>query len=146
MRLLRSVIFMMVFSVLIQYYAMSRIMTNDVTNIRNSLGKFYITGIMATLMGLVEVLMHDSYMGKFSVKYYLFLLSLLGILYYMYRTQQYIYDGEYLNEMIEHHSMAVFTSEEILKKTHSPDIKILASKIKNTQELEILHMKTLLEK
>jgi len=136
---------MMVFSVLIQYYAMSRIMTNDVANIRNSLGKFYISGIMATFMGLVEVLMHDSYMGKFSFKYYLFLLPLLGILYYMYRKQQYIYDGEYLNEMIEHHSMAIFTSEEILKKTHSPDIKILASKIKNTQELEIQHMKTLLE-
>jgi hypothetical protein len=121
-------------------------MTNDITNIRNSLGKIYMSGIMALLMGIVEVVMNDYYMNMISVKYYIVLFILLGILYYMYKTQQYIYDIDYLNEMIEHHSMALTTSGEILKKTSDPKVKILASNIINTQEEEIQYMKTLLSK
>lgn len=146
MTLLQSVLFMMLLSFFIQYYVMSVIMTNDITNIRNSLGKAYMSGIMAVLMGIVEVAMNDYYMNMISIKYYIILFILLGILYYMYTTQQYIYDRDYLNEMIEHHSMALTTSGEILKKTSDPKVKILASKIINTQEDEIQYMKSLLGK
>jgi hypothetical protein len=146
MTLLQSVIFMMLLSFFIQYYVMSVIMTNEITNIRNSLGKVYMSGIMALLMGIVEVAMNDYYMNMISPKYYIVLFILLGTLYYMYKTQQYIYDRNYLNEMIEHHSMALTTSGEILKKTSDPKVKILASKIINTQEDEIQYMKTLLGK
>lgn len=146
MTLLQSVLFMMLLSFFIQYYVMSVIMTNDIKNIRNSLGKAYMSGIMAILMGIVEVAMNDYYMRMISTKYYIVLFILLGIIYYMYRTQQYIYDRDYLNEMIEHHSMALKTSGEILKKTSDPKVKILASKIINTQEDEIQYMKTLLSK
>uniref|UniRef100_A0A6C0CTS8 DUF305 domain-containing protein n=1 Tax=viral metagenome TaxID=1070528 RepID=A0A6C0CTS8_9ZZZZ len=146
MTLLQSVLFMMLLSFVIQYYVMSVIMTNNITNIRNSLGKVYMSGIMALLMGIVEVAMNDYYMKMISAKYYIVLFILLGLLYYMYKTQQYIYDRDYLNEMIEHHSMALTTSGEILKKTSDPKVKILASKIINTQEDEIQYMKRLLSK
>lgn len=146
MTLLQSVLFMMLLSFFIQYYVMSVIMTNDLTNIRNSLGKAYMSGMMALLMGIVEVVMNDYYMRMISAKYYIVLFILLGILYYMYKTQQYIYDRDYLNEMIEHHSMALTTSAEIMKKTSDPKVKILASKIINTQEDEIQYMKNLLGK
>uniref|UniRef100_A0A6C0DDI7 DUF305 domain-containing protein n=1 Tax=viral metagenome TaxID=1070528 RepID=A0A6C0DDI7_9ZZZZ len=146
MTLLQSVLFMMLLSFLIQYYVMSVIMTNSLTNIRMSLGKIYVSGIMALLMGIVEVAMNDYYMKMISVKYYIILFILLGIIYYMYKTQKYIYDRDYLNEMIEHHSMALTTSGEILKKTSDPKVKILASKIINTQEEEIQYMKSLLDK
>ena len=146
MTLLQSVLFMMLMSFFIQYYVMSVIMTNDLTNIQNSLGKAYMSGMMALLMGIVEVVMNDYYMNMISAKYYIVLFILLGILYYMYKTQQYIYDRDYLNEMIEHHSMALTTSGEIMKKTSDPKVKILASKIINTQEDEIQYMKNLLGK
>lgn len=146
MTLLQSVLFMMLLSFFIQYYVMSVIMTNNLTNIRNSLGKAYMSGIMALLMGIVEVAMNDYYMNMISAKYYIVLFILLGILYYMYKTQQYIYDRDYLNEMIEHHSMALTTSGEILKKTSDPKVKILASNIINTQEDEIQYMRNLLGK
>lgn len=146
MTLLQSVLFMMLLSFVIQYYVMSVIMTNNITNIRNSLGKVYMSGIMALLMGIVEVAMNDYYMKMISAKYYIILFILLGLLYYMYKTQQYIYDRDYLNEMIEHHSMALTTSGEILKKTSDPKVKILASNIINTQEDEIQYMKRLLSK
>jgi len=146
MTLLQSVFFMILLSFVIQYYVMSIIMTNNAANIRNSLGKLYLSGIMALLMGLVEVAMNDYYMNMFSATYYIGLSIILGILYYLYKTQQYIYDNDYLNEMIEHHSMALLTSNEILKKTSNPEVKRLAQNILTSQEKEIQYMKQLLNK
>jgi len=48
--------------------------------------------------------------------------------------------------MIEHHSMGILTSEEILKKTDNYDVAKLAKNIIQTQKDEIVTMKTLLGK
>jgi uncharacterized protein (DUF305 family) len=42
--------------------------------------------------------------------------------------------------MIEHHSMALLTSEEILQKTTSERVKRLAENIISTQQAEIEYM------
>lgn len=145
MNLLPSILFMMFFSFIIQYYIMSVIMTNDVTNIRNSLGKLYISTIMAFLMGIVEVMMHDFYSGVLSLQYYIPLFVVLGILYYLYKIQYKINDKEYLNEMIEHHSMALLTSDEILKKTNDDNVILLADSIIKGQQKEISIMKQMVQ-
>ena len=145
MNLLPSILFMMFFSFIIQYYIMSLIMTNDVTNIRNSLGKLYISTIMAFLMGIVEVMMHDFYSGVLSLQYYIPLFVLLGTLYYLYKSQYKINDKEYLNEMIEHHSMALLTSDEILKKTKDDNMILLADSIIKGQQKEISIMKQMVQ-
>ena len=75
-----------------------------------------------------------------SIFYYLFFGLLLVIFVYLYRNQVYIYDKDYLNEMIEHHSMALLTSEEILQKTTSERVKRLAENIVSTQQAEIEYM------
>jgi uncharacterized protein (DUF305 family) len=46
--------------------------------------------------------------------------------------------------MIEHHSMALLTSEEILQKTQSERVKKLAENIIATQEKEIEYMRQLI--
>lgn len=145
MNLLPSILFMMFFSFIIQYYIMSVIMTNDVTNIRNSLGKLYLSTIMAFLMGIVEVMMHDFYVGVLSLQYYIPLFVLLGTLYYLYKSQYKINDKEYLNEMIEHHSMALLTSGEILKKTKDDNMILLADSIIKEQQKEISIMKQMVQ-
>ena len=145
MNLLPSILFMMFFSFIIQYYIMSLIMTNDVTNIRNSLGKLYLSTIMAFLMGIVEVMMHDFYFGVLSLQYYIPLLVILGTLYYLYKSQYKINDKEYLNEMIEHHSMALLTSDEILKKTTDDNMILLADSIIKGQQKEISIMKQMVQ-
>jgi uncharacterized protein (DUF305 family) len=61
----------------------------------------------------------------------------------LYRNQVYIEDKDYLNEMIEHHSMAILTSEEILQKTSSERVKRLAENIISTQKKEIDYMQQL---
>ena len=141
---LRSSLFFMLFgSFVIQFYIMSALMTNKLLNIRPTVGKFYISCIMALLMGLLEVAMHDFYMNSLSIIYYFALIFALVIFVYLYRNQLYIYDKDYLNEMIEHHSMALLTSEEILQKTGSERVKRLAENIISTQEKEIEYMEQL---
>ena len=144
MNLFGSVWIMMIGSFIIQYFIMSTIMTNSPTNIRATTGKFYISTIMALLMGLLEVGMHDYYMASFSTIFYLALSFVLIIFVHLYRNQVYIEDKDYLNEMIEHHSMALLTSEEILQKTSSERVKRLAENIAATQQKEIDYMNQLL--
>jgi len=147
MKLYYSVWAMIVLSFVIQFFIMSLIMSNSVANIRFSVGKFYISFIMALLMGFIEVFMFDFHIyGHFvSWSYYISLSLTLFMFLYLYRTQMYIYDEDYLKEMIEHHSMALLTSEEILQKTNSERVKKLAENIFSTQQAEINYMKQLLQ-
>ena len=124
---------------------MSLIMSNSYNNITNSVGKIYISLIMALFMALTEVCMYDFMMLKFSWKYYMLFTVLLVTFIFMYKKQVGINDKEYIKEMIEHHSMALLTSEEIIDKTHNYKVKRIAYKIKNTQEDEIKYMKSLLK-
>ena len=145
MELTYSLWFMMIGSFIIQMLVMSRIMTNSSENITFSVGKFYMSVIMALLMGLLEVAMYDSHMRVISLYYYLLLFFMLSVFIYLYRNQMYIEDKDYLEEMIEHHSMALLTSDEILQKTKSERVKKLAENILTTQEKEINYMRQLLK-
>ena len=70
MELTYSLWFMMIGSFIIQMLVMSLIMTNSSSNITLSVGKFYMSVIMALLMGLLEVLMYDIHMHMISLYYY----------------------------------------------------------------------------
>jgi Ca2+/Na+ antiporter len=135
---------MFVGSFLIQYFIMSRIMTNIKEDITKSRGKIYMSLIMATLMSLLEIFMHDIYNFMFSWYYYLFFFVLLIALVFIYKKQLFIDDKNYLEEMIEHHSMALLTSNQIVGKTTDDKVKLLATNIIKTQEREIEQMKLLL--
>jgi len=139
-----SITLMVILSFLTQYFVMSLLMTNNLQNIRNSLSKFYISAIMGLLMGILEVVMYDFSMMKISMKYYIPLIILVLIFVVAYRVQFYVLDKNYLREMIEHHSMAIFTSNEILNKTHNYEVTKLAKNIIETQNEEINKMNNLL--
>jgi hypothetical protein len=145
MELTYSLYFMMIGSFIIQIVVMSSIMTDSYKNITFSIGKFYMSVIMAILMGLLEVLMYDVHMRVLSLNYYLILSFILSVFIYLYRNQVYIEDKDYLEEMIEHHSMAILTSDEILQKTKSERVKKLAETIITTQEKEIEYMRQLIK-
>jgi uncharacterized protein (DUF305 family) len=137
---------MFVFSFLIQYFAMPPLMVNSLNDITNNIGKAYLAVIMALSMVLVEVGMHDMQYGIVSTTKYALILGFGALFVYLYRNQVAINDKEYLNGMIEHHSMAILTSEEILKKTDNYNIAKLAKNIIQKQNDELREMKGLLEK
>jgi hypothetical protein len=107
MSLLYSISMMFIGSFIIQYFIMSNIMVYKFEHIKYSLGKFYMSIIMALLMVFLEILMHDIYNKNISYQYYVINLILLSIIIYMYKNQININDNEYLKEMIEHRSAAL---------------------------------------
>ena len=141
---------MMIVSFFIQYIIMSWVMTNDIQNIQHSLSKIYVSSIMAIIMGILEVFMHSFMTMSMSkipfVYYYIPLFSSLVLFLWLYKKQVGVDDANYLNEMIEHHSMALLTSEEILKKTTNPQVKELAENIIKTQNAEIQQMKNIVNR
>jgi Ca2+/Na+ antiporter len=132
---------MFIGSFIVQYFFMPAIMVNKFYYITNSIGKAYMATIMALTMVIIEVMMHDHQYNILSVNWYAILFALLAIFTYLYRKQIAINDKQYLEGMIEHHSMALLTSEEILKKTDNYDVAKLAKNIIQTQtdELQLMN-------
>ena len=137
---------MFVGSFIIQYFLMSPIMVNNRVYITNNIGKAYMSSIMALFMILLEVMMHDYQYHVLSLNLYAIVIAGLALFVYLYIKQVAIDDKQYLEGMIEHHSMGILTSEEILKKTDNYDVTKLAKNIIQTQQDEINIMKNLLTK
>lgn len=146
MRITHTMIAMFVGSFIIQYFLMPPIMVNTISDITNNIGKAYMATIMALFMILLEVMMHDHQYSVFSLHFYVGIAASLALFIYLYRKQVAIKDKQYLEGMIEHHSMALLTSEEILKKTDNYDIAKLAKNIIQTQTDELRTMRELVEK
>lgn len=145
MKLTHSIIIMFISSFIIQYFLLPPIVVNKMEYITNNIGKAYLATIMALLMLLVEVMMHDRRYNVLSVHWYAILFALLAIFICLYRKQIAVDDKQYLEGIIENHSMAIFQSEEILKKTDSYDIAKLAKNIIQRQNDEIQIMINLLK-
>jgi uncharacterized protein (DUF305 family) len=121
-------------------------MTNDIANITNSLSKIYISLVMAFIMGILEVLMHDMHSKTVSFNFYIPLFLCFGASLWLYRRQIAVNEVNYLREMIEHHDMALFTSKNLLDKPNiSPKVREFAKKIVNTQTKEIDEMKQIIQ-
>jgi len=126
---------------IIQYFFMSYIMTNRMDNMQNSFGKVYMSSIMGLFMVLLMVFMKR----KINMTHVILFTSLLLLIIYLYKEQVGINDKEYLKEMVEHHSMAVLTSKQILNKTNNITVSNFAKQVLNTQEREINEMKHIIK-
>lgn len=146
MKSIHSIIIMFIGSFIIQYLLMPPVMVNNINDVTNNIGKAYTATIMCLLMIIIEIMMHDYQYGVISVHWYIILFSLIVLFIYLYRKQIAIGDKQYLEGMIEHHSMALLTSNEILEKTNDYNITKLAKNIIQTQTDEIKDMRELLNK
>jgi hypothetical protein len=146
MKITHSMFVMFIGSFIVQYFLMPPIMVSNISYLTNNIGKVYLAIIMALSMVLIEVMMHDHQYHVLSANWYAILFALLSIFIYLYRKQIAINDKQYLEGMIEHHSMALLTSEEILKKTDNYNIAKLAKNIIQTQTDELRVMKELVNK
>jgi hypothetical protein len=146
MKLTHTIIVMFIGSFIIQYFLMPPIMVNSIEDITNNIGKAYSATIMVLSMVIFEIMMHDHQYDVISYNLYAILFSLIALFIYLYRKQIAVNDKQYLEGMIEHHSMALLTSEEILKKTNDYNVAKLAKNIIQTQTDEIRDMRELLKK
>ncbi len=144
MKFYHSMVVMFVTSFVFNFWVMSYDMVPSIGYIRNSLGKVYLSLAMSFFMVFVEVIMHDMQYGSTSYPMLIFFGFLTLFSLYLYKVRLYVNDRQYLEEMIEHHSMALFTSQDILKKTNDYHVTKLAKNIIQTQTDEILEMESIL--
>ena len=136
-----NMLYMFIGMFLIQYIIMGFVMTDRLDNINHSTGKIY----MGIIMGLFMVLL-DMLLGPmFNVQHFTMMFGLTLVFIYLYRIQFGVDDKNYIREMIEHHSMAILTSKNILEKTKNPAVINYATKILVSQENEIADMNYLLK-
>lgn len=125
---------------------MSWAMVPEWKYVRASVGKFYLSLSMAFFMLFIEVIMHDMHYNTKSYPLLMFFFFLTVLFLIIYKKRVHVDDKQYLTEMIEHHSMALLTSEDILKKTNDYHVTKLAKNIIQTQQDEILEMESILAK
>lgn len=111
------------------------------SDFKPSLNQVYMGLHMATWMVLLEAVMHPMPGRAWFVSIVLLVITAAAV-----RFQWFVSDSQYLRDMIPHHSMAVLTSQQILKKSPQAPIQTLATNILDTQVQEIQTMKGLLEK
>jgi len=110
-----------------------------------SLTLFYGGLLMASNMIWAHEIVHYLSMGHFNK--YVFLIGIvlsISFTILLLRKQLFVDEEQWLRRMISHHSTALTTSHLIYKKTKNEKVKHLAGDIIETQEKEILLMKSLL--
>jgi len=135
MKFTHTLMFLVVATFLIQYFLVSIVTTSNPMYIRHSLGKFYLSLVVAFSIGIVEIMLHDISYDTRSVNKYFMMLALLILSIIAYRNQIFVTDENYLNQMIENKSVQLLEDEEILKKSHSYGVTRMAKlSVQNTQD------------
>jgi hypothetical protein len=139
-----SSMMMFIGSIIIGYFITSSLLVNDISDVKNSLTKFYSAIWMALWMVVLELLMFTHMNKEVPISAYVITFVLIAIIFYCARRQVMVDDKQYLQAMIQHHSSAILTSDAILQKTRNDKVKKLATWISKSQQKEIDDMNKLL--
>jgi hypothetical protein len=117
----------------ISFFVMPFVMIASPFDWRPSLNQVYAAVFMGATMVALEGWMHPMPWWAWA-----FTLAVAAASVWAIRTQAFVSSREYLHDMMPHHSMAVLTSEQFLKKTGTdPAVRRLAEVILSTQRDEI---------
>ena len=111
-----------------------------------SLTLFYGGVLMASNMVWAHEIIHYLRMGHLNSKIVIVGLGLSIFSVYLLRNQLFVNDEQWLRRMISHHSTALTTTNKIINKSTNPQVIKLSNEIIDTQEKEILLMKSILNK
>lgn len=102
--------------------------------------------LMASNMIWAHEIVHYFSSGVFNIYIFIFGIILSSIIsIFLLRSQLFVNDNQWLKRMISHHSTAITTSHKISNRTENTEIKKLANDIIDTQEKEIILMKSMLK-
>lgn len=130
----------------IAMYVLMYSMVNIFANVFNNLNQFYMAGIMASPMVIIELLiMRSMYQNKKLNVLILILSAVLLVLFWLgIRRQTAIGDEQFLKSMIPHHAGAILMCEKA--NIQDPEIVALCSQIISSQQEEINQMKSILNR
>ncbi|MGH6865672.1 MAG: DUF305 domain-containing protein [Methyloceanibacter sp.] len=130
----------------ISMYVLMYAMVDHVANVYPNFNQFYMAGLMAAPMVLIELaLMGGMYPNK-TLNIIIAVVSALALIafFIFIRQQTAIFDRQFLKSMIPHHAGAILMCEEA--SLEDAEIKQLCKSITYSQQSEIDQMKTILDR
>lgn len=127
-------------------YILMYAMVNEFANVIPNINQFYMAGLMAAPMVLIEIiLMRDMYKNK-NLNLVILAASVLALtaFFMCIRMQTGVSDRQFLKSMIPHHAGAILMCQKTEIK--DSEIKTLCDSIISSQRQEISQMKSLLKK
>lgn len=124
---------------------MSYIMNYNFLYINNNLGKTYLSIIVALLFVLYDIFLYDLEHKTIHKYHYIITILLIILVIVLYRTQFGINIKNYLLDIIEHNSILLQKSYEIIDKTQDPEVKDLIKDMTIKAKQEIYNIDKLIE-
>lgn len=140
MKLFSYLIITFITAFVLQYWIISIITTSSMNYIHHNTGKLYISLFTASIMGILEVIIYDSYHNTVSLFYYIGLgIAIYGFA-FMYKTQMNVSEADYLRQMIEASSRDLLLSENLVKHSDNMTMKTVATNIisKRKRDLDMM--------
>lgn len=130
----------------VSMYILMYSMVNTFRDIYPSFNQFYMAGLMAAPMVLIEIVLMSAMYKNKKLNAVITVVSVLaGILFFLgIRQQAAISNEEFLRSMIPHHSGAILMCREA--NITDPEIKTLCQTITKGQQQEINQMRAILNK
>jgi hypothetical protein len=135
---------MMVVSFLVMY-ALMYAMVDRFANVYGSFNQFYMAGLMAAPMLLIELLlMSGMYPNRrLNLIFGIGALAFMALCWFGIRNQWGIGDRQFIRSMIPHHAGAILMCEQ--NRLQNPDLQQLCRNIIASQQAEVAQMKQLLD-
>ena len=143
--LLISIVITFIFIFLMHFYIISFITNNSLLDVEYNNIKLNIALISAFYAVLIDIFIYNIHNPTMNKYIYLPLIIIIISLIIIYRNQGFITDNDYLKDIIENDSMAIFTSNIIKDKTSNKEIKELSNKIILLNKKEIEEIKNIIK-
>jgi uncharacterized protein (DUF305 family) len=129
----------------IAMYILMYAMVSSFDNVYNSVNQFYMAGLMAAPMAIVELALMASMYPHKRLNIVLIVASavLMPLSWFGIRNQVAISDQQFLRSMIPHHAGAILMCKE--NRLTDPELQKLCSDIISSQQREIDEMKSKLK-
>jgi uncharacterized protein (DUF305 family) len=123
-------------------YVLMYAMVNAFANVYANLNQFYMAGLMAAPMAVIEVALMGAMYGDKRKNLLIMAVSLVALIVFwvLIRPQTAITERQFLRSMIPHHAGAILMCQEA--RIRDPEIRQLCSAIVSSQQSEIELMKT----
>jgi phosphoglycerol transferase MdoB-like AlkP superfamily enzyme len=130
----------------ISMYVLMYAMVDRIENVYPNFNQFYMAGLMAAPMVLIEVLLMGEMYNNKMLNIVILIASVVAMmLFFVFIRQQVaIYDRQFLRSMIPHHAGAVLMCEKA--PVQDPEIQQLCKTIITSQRSEIDQMKKILSR
>lgn len=137
MKLISYLIITFITAFILQHWIISIITTSHISHVQHNTGKLYISLFAASIMGILEVIIYDSYHNTVSLFYYVGLgIAIYGFA-FMFKSQMNVSEADYLRQMIEASSRDLLLSENLINNTKNMTIKTVATNIINKRKRDL---------